>query len=155
MRSTASSATGGFTLIELLIVVVIIGVLAAIAIPNFSKVVYRARAADILSDAHTVQLAYSQYLADGNARPRNSGWGTVPVDLAPYLPEGFSFRTDEADYRWVRLRARASPWNAESGDFRVRPKARWRKLMLDNLEAMANKATTLRTANHIRIYMAP
>lgn len=153
MRPTESPITRGFTLIEVLIVVVVLGVLAAIAIPNFNKMIYRAKAADMLSDAHTVQLAYSQYLADGGRRPRNSAWGTVPADLAPYLPDGFSFRTDDADYRWVRLRARASPWGVEAGDFRIRPKARWRKLMLDYLEGMANQATSLRKANHIRLYM--
>lgn len=155
MRPRPRCAHRGFTIIELLIVVVVLGVLAAIAIPNFQKVIYKARASDILSDVHIIQVAYSQYLADGNTRPRNSRWGQVSRDLAPYLPDGFSFATDDADYRWLRVRGRASPWGVECGEVRVRPKRRWRQLLLDNLEAMSNKSTTLRKRNHIRFYMVP
>ena len=54
----------GFTLIELLIVVAIIGILAAIAIPQFNA--YRARAynSSAVSDLHTLKFSLEAYYHD-------------------------------------------------------------------------------------------
>ena len=57
----------GFTLIELLIVIGIIGVLAAIAIPRFNQYKARAYDCDVKSNIHNIYLACKAYWADSGS----------------------------------------------------------------------------------------
>src|SRR5579872_4924199 len=54
----------GFTLIELLIVVVIIGILAAIAIPKFAATKDKAKLASVKSDVRNTETAEEAYFSD-------------------------------------------------------------------------------------------
>ncbi len=59
----------GFTLIELLIVVAIIGILAAIAVPNFLNAQVRAKVAKVESDFRTIATAMEMYFLEHNQYP--------------------------------------------------------------------------------------
>jgi len=59
----------GFTLIELLIVVAIIGILAAIAIPQFSSYRQKAYNSAALSDLKNAKTALESYYADNQHYP--------------------------------------------------------------------------------------
>jgi prepilin-type N-terminal cleavage/methylation domain-containing protein len=88
--------TKGFTLIELLIVVVIIGILAAIAIPKFSATREKAYFAAMKSDLKNLASQQEIYYADGYSYTDNS------TDLSFVESEGVNV-TISADTQW---------WNA-------------------------------------------
>ncbi|MBN1866249.1 prepilin-type N-terminal cleavage/methylation domain-containing protein [Candidatus Sumerlaeota bacterium] len=97
------SRRSSFTLIELLIVVAIISILAAIAVPNFLESQTRAKVARVRADARTAISALEAYRVDENAYPsaeingtlRWFHWLTTPVSYLshkqlrdPFRPPG-------------------------------------------------------------------
>ena len=66
------TARRGFTLIELLIVVAIIAILAAIAVPNFLEAQMRAKVSRVRSDMRSIVVALESYFVDSNAYPPHS-----------------------------------------------------------------------------------
>ena len=73
----------GFTLIELMIVVVIIGILAAIAIPNFIAMQNRAKEGSTKANMHTFQLAAEDYgVQNDGAMPARRPWSSALLPSA-------------------------------------------------------------------------
>lgn len=68
----------GFTLIELLIVVAIIGILAAIAVPNFLNAQIKAKVARVQGDMQAFSVAIETYRLDQNRYPTVANCGAIP-----------------------------------------------------------------------------
>ena len=76
---------GGFTLVEIMIVVAIIALLAAIAVPNFLRARKRSQASRVLEDLRMLDAALDQYAIERN---KQSGATATFTDLQAYLKTG-------------------------------------------------------------------
>ncbi len=74
--------SGGFTLLELLIVIVIIGILAVLIVPNLTAGPKRARDSQRKSDMRNVKTALETYFNDNNTYPA-TGWAAASAALVP------------------------------------------------------------------------
>jgi len=82
--------SSGFTLIELMIVVVIIGILAAITIPNFINMQSRAKEAAVRSNCNTLRLAAEDFAVQNLGSYATDGTSALPdgSTIADLLPKG-------------------------------------------------------------------
>ena len=76
---------GGFTLVEIMIVVAIIALLAAIAVPGFLRARKRSQASRIINDLRLIDSAVDQYAIETN---KSSGNTVNTVDWTNYLKAG-------------------------------------------------------------------
>jgi general secretion pathway protein G len=82
-RASAEGREGGFTLIELLIVIVILGILAAIVVFAVQNLTGQSATASCGSDYKTVETAAEAYLAQEGQYPTSIGQLTGSVPAAP------------------------------------------------------------------------
>ena len=93
----------GFTLIELLIVVAIIGIIAAIAIPNLLNAIDRGKQKRTMADIRSLGTAVESYAVDNNFYPKVNSYGAVTPFLQPIY-----IKTVPTTDGWL------NPWDADS-----------------------------------------
>jgi prepilin-type N-terminal cleavage/methylation domain-containing protein len=85
MLNKFNKRRGGFTLVEIMIVVAIIALLAAIAVPGFLRARKRSQASRILNDLRMIDAAVDQYALETN---RSAGNTVNTADWTSYLKKG-------------------------------------------------------------------
>ncbi len=85
---------GGFTLVEIMIVVAIIALLAAIAVPNFLRARKRSQATRILEDLRMLDSGTDQYAIENN---KTTGATAGMTDIKAYLKTGTVLYATGAD----------------------------------------------------------
>ncbi len=87
----------GFTLIELLIVVAIIGIIAAIAIPNLLNAIDRGKQKRTMADMRSIATAIESYSVDNNFYPTAANIAALATAIQPV---------------YIRMLPQADGWNA-------------------------------------------
>jgi prepilin-type N-terminal cleavage/methylation domain-containing protein len=118
------TATAGFTLIELLIVVIILAIISAIAIPQFSAATADAQNSALDANLASVRNAVEQYRAQhaGFIYPgvNASSGGTCPAGAAPGTGEPGTFQAFR-DQMQFASNARGQTCSVAGGEFRFGP----------------------------------
>ena len=92
----------GFTLLELMIVMMIIGILAAIAIPSYLSVVRKGKEAVLKEDLHTMRSAIDAYTVDKSKAPQSlddlvQGGYLREIPKDPVTARSDTWITDQSD----------------------------------------------------------
>jgi prepilin-type N-terminal cleavage/methylation domain-containing protein len=85
MKTHTHHRRGGFTLVEIMIVVAIIALLAAIAVPSFLRARKRSQATATLETCRMIDAAKDQYAIENG---KSTGMTPTGPDLAPYIKTG-------------------------------------------------------------------
>lgn len=88
----------GFTLVEIMVVVVIIGLLCAIALPGFRLVTLRARSSAFQNDIRAITGVFTTYNLQNGRWPAEVSSGEVPAELADALPGNYAHPTPIGGY---------------------------------------------------------
>ena len=85
MLNKLNKRRAGFTLVEIMIVVAIIALLAAIAVPGFLRARKRSQASRVINDLRLIDSAVDQYAIENN---KASGTAVGTADWTNYLKKG-------------------------------------------------------------------
>ena len=124
MLNKLNKRRGGFTLVEIMIVVAIIALLAAIAVPGFLRARKRSQASRIINDLRLIDSAVDQYAIENN---KASGFAVPVTEWTKYLKAGTNLYVTGKDILGNAYGAVRRGFTAEACHRLARPRSRtWR-----------------------------
>jgi prepilin-type N-terminal cleavage/methylation domain-containing protein len=94
MKKTLKKRNEGFTLVEIMIVVAIIALLAAIAVPGLMRARKRSQASRVINDLRLISAAIDQYAVDFS---KMAGTSVTTLDWTAYMKRGTALYTTAQD----------------------------------------------------------
>lgn len=94
MLNRINKKRGGFTLVEIMIVVAIIALLAAIAVPGFLRARKRSQASRVINDLRLIDSAVDQYAIENN---KATGATVNTADWTAYMKKGSALYNTASD----------------------------------------------------------
>ncbi len=107
----------GFTLIELLVVVLIIGILASVALPQYQKVVGKTRLMALVSAMVSVKEAEELYYTENGAYTQN--WARLPLDWPGEYPYSNTRQLSEQTFT-IYAGSQTTSWRIQGTDTRLK-----------------------------------
>lgn len=106
----------GFTLIELMIVVAIIGILAAVAIPAYQDYTIRARVTEGIGLAAAAKTSVSEYYVSMGTMPTNAGLAGITTQVSTAAVSQVGYTYTDASNSSITITFRALGADAASGE---------------------------------------
>src|ERR1700730_4328808 len=118
--------SAGFTLVEIMIVVAIIALLAAMALPSFLRARQKAQDAKLINALRVATDAFQMYAVEHNTYPADVNRGVVPAGMDLYFGSNFNFAATtpiggnfDWDYQQFGFTAGVSVVGSGVGDVRM------------------------------------
>jgi len=93
--------SSAFTLVEIMVVVVIIGLLAAMGLPAFRRVTMRSKASAVQNDLRIFSTAFITYNLQNGRWPADAAAGEIPTELQTALTNNFTLKSPIGGvYKW-------------------------------------------------------
>jgi type IV pilus assembly protein PilA len=80
MKNMKQARQQGFTLIELMIVIAIVGILSAVALPAYQDYTVRAKLSEVLAAAGSAKTSYSEYFSATGTKPTSASLAGISTN---------------------------------------------------------------------------